>query len=470
MKTSSRQHKPQAVQAFLGQSTAPFFPQAFTQTQLNALVSDLLPRYRDRLFTPVETLSLFIQQALSPDGSCQAVLDSWLAQRALDGRPLASCNTAAYCMARQKLSLSFIQAVTKQVGALVDQEAAESKLWCDRPVRMIDGTSVTLADTAPNRELYPKQRQKGREVASPLCRVSALICYGSGALLNAASGPFNGKGSDEQTLLRSMLHTLNERDILLGDAFYPSYLLLNELHQRQVDGLFAQYGARRRSTDFTKGSRLASRDHLITYRKPPRCPDWMSDEDFARVPKTLCLRELEVKGQLLVTTLLDAKRYPKRSLYNLFKKRWNIELDLRDIKTTLGMEYLRCKTPSMVEKELWVYLLAFNMIRWLMVQAARKARLKPRSLSFKHTLQLYLAWQYRGVGRLGSLLRLITKIKVGQRPGRVEPRALKRRPKPYRLLLLPRAVERELIRIRGHIKRNVAREEIERTLNQWHRA
>jgi len=217
--------------------------------------------------------------------------------------------------------------------------------------------------------------------------------------LDTAMGPCEGKGSDEQSLLREMLDTLQAGDILVGDAFYATSFLLCELIHGGVDGLFEQYGARRRSTDFSAGESLGVRDHLIVLTKPEKKPDWMSQYEYDQAPATLKVRELHAGGKVMVTTFLCPKDTPKPVLKALYRQRWNIELDLRNIKTTLGMEQLRCKTPEMVCKELWVYLLAYNLIRLLMAQAALLADQIPRQLSFKHTVQIWLAWQQHAGGR-----------------------------------------------------------------------
>lgn len=167
-----------------------------------------------------------------------------------------------------------------------------------------------------------------------------------------------------------MLDTLEREDVLLGDAFYPTYFLLCDLVRRGVDGVFEQYGARKRRTDFTTGEKLGARDHLIVLAKPKKKPEWMSWEAYAQAPATLKVREFKAGGKIMVTTFLDPQRAPKNQLKALYRRRWNVELDLRNIKTTLGMEHLRCKTPEMAIKELWVSLLAYNMIRLLMAQAA----------------------------------------------------------------------------------------------------
>ncbi len=225
-----------------------------------------------------------------------------------------------------------------------------------------------------------------------------------------------------------------------------------------MDGVFEQHGSRRRSTDFRRGQRLGQRDHLIAMKKPKKKPDWMSQEAFDQAPETLTVRELYTGGKLLVTTLTCPKDTSKAALKALYRDRWHVELDLRNIKTTLGMETLSCRTPAMAKKEIWVYLLAYNLIRLLMAQAAQLADLLPRQLSFKHTLQLWLSWRQSDPGnyddeKLGRLFILIAQQQVGKRPGRIEPRALKRRPKPFPLLVKPRHAAREEVRKNGHPKK-----------------
>jgi hypothetical protein len=255
-----------------------------------------------------------------------------------------------------------------------------------------------------------------------------------------------------------MLDTLRSGDVLLGDAYYATYFLLCARLERGVDAVFEQHGARRRSTDFRCGQRLGQRDHLITLAKPKRKPDWMAQDVYDQAPDSLNVRELQAGGKVLVTTLLCPKQTPKAALKELFRSRWHVELDLRNIKTTLGLESLSCKTPEMAAKEIWVYLLAYNLIRLMMAQAALLADRLPRELSFKHTLQLWVAWRQCGLGsdhdeRLSVLFVLIAQQRVGNRPGRIEPRAIKRRPKPYPLLVKPRQLARKDVRKNGHPKK-----------------
>ena len=429
-----------------------------TGPQLLDQVEDLLPEHRERLFPPTETLSMFLAQSLSADGSCQQVVNDAMVKRMIGGLKPGKTNTGGYCKARARLPLTMVSTLAIQTGEIVAEGAASWWHWRGRQVRLVDGATVTLPDTEENQAEYPQSNSQKEGLGFPICRLVALLCLGSGALLNAATGPCKGKGSDEQSLLRSILDTLKGDDILLGDAFYATYFLLCELVNRGVDGVFEQHGSRKRSTDFSKGEKLGARDHLIVLNKPKKKPDWMNQDEYDQAPPTLKVREFKAGGKIMVTTFLCSKDTPKSALKVLYRSRWNVELDLRNIKTTLGMETLRCKTPEMAIKELWVYLLAYNLIRLLMAQAALLADQVPRQLSFKHTLQIWVAWQQRGGGTndavsINALLVLIAEPRVGLRPGRVEPRALKRRQKPFPLLTEPRQVAREEIRKNGHPKK-----------------
>jgi len=350
-----------------------------------------------------------------------------------------------------------VSALARYSGGWVAARTPEPWHWRGRPVRLVDGTTVQLPDTAANQDAYPQASTQKPGLGFPLCRLVGIVCLGSGALLNASTGRYQGKGGDEQSLLRSILDTLQRGDVLLGDAFYATYFLLCALRERGIDAVFEQHGARRRSTDFRCGQRLGERDHLIVLQKPDK-PDWMSPADYEQAPATVTVRELRTGGKTLVTTLLCAKQTGKSALKHLYRSRWHVELDLRNIKTTLGMERLSCESPAMVIKEIWVYLLAYNLIRMMMAQAAQLAQRLPRQLSFKHTVQLCIAWDHQGPnlsheGQFQGLFVLIAQQRVGDRPGRIEPRAVKRRPKPYPLLTTPRATARAHVRKHGHPKK-----------------
>ena len=446
------------VRHYVGNADSYAMFNLLTGPQLLDRVEALLPDHRERSFPPTETWSMFVAQALSEDGSCRQAVNDAMVKRVIGGLKPGSTNTGGYCKARARLPETMISTLARDAGLIVAEGAASWWHWRGRRVRLVDGATVTLPDTEENQAAFPQLDSQKAGLGFPICRLVALLCLGSGALRDAAIGPCKGKGSDEQSLLREMLDTLQSGEILLGDAFYATYFLLCELVRGGVDGLFEQYGARKRSTYFRQGEKLGVRDHLTVLTKPEKKPDWMSRYEYDQAPSTLTVREFQAGGKILVTTFLCPKENPKRVLLALYRQRWNAELDLRGIKTTLGMEQLRCKTPEMARKELWVYLLAYNLIRLLMAQAALLADQIPRQLSFKHTVQIWLSWQHHGGGTrdavcINALLVLIAEPRVGLRPGRVEPRALKRRPKPFPLLTKPRPAAREEVLQNGHPKK-----------------
>lgn len=439
-------------------SDAYSFFNLLTGPQLYDQVESLLPTHRERLFPPTETLSIFLAQALSADRSCQNAVNEAAIRRVVGGMKACSTHTGAYCRARARLPLQMVRTLARYTGRWITAHAPEPWCWRGRAVRLVDGTTVAMPDTAANQAHYPQSRNQQPGLGFPLCRLVGLVCLGSGAVLDAAMSAYQGKGADERTLLRCVLDTLERGDVLLGDAYYATYFLLCALASRGVDAVFEQNGVRQRSTDFRRGQRLGQRDHLMVYQKPTVKPHWMSQSDYEQAPDSLTVRELRTGGKTLVTSLLDPKQTSKSDIKQLYASRWQIELDLRNIKTTLGMEHLSCLTPEMAIKEVWVYLLAYNLIRLMMAQAAQIAHCLPRQLSFKHTVQLWIAWGHHCHGKesentLHTLFVLIAQQRVGNRSGRIEPRAVKRRPKAYPFLSKPRALARAYVEQHGHPKK-----------------
>ena len=451
----SKQHR---VQHYAAANDAFDFFNMLTSPDLLDTLEASLPEHRERLFPPTETLSMFLAQALKADRSCQGIVDDAAVKRLIHGLPHCSTHTGAYCKARKRLPLETVTGMARHTGRMIAAECSDTWLWRGRRVRLVDGTTVTLPDTQANQTAYPQQHGQKPGLGFPICRIVGVTCLSSGAVLDAAMGGYKGKGSGEQALLRTLLDIFESGDVMLGDAFYGTYFLLAELRSRGVDALFEQQGMRKRSTDFRLGKKLGIKDHLITLTKPKARPEWMTVEQYASAPDTLDIRELEVGGKTLVTTMTCPNTIPKSALKDLYQQRWQVELDIRNIKTTLGMETLSCKTPEMGEKELWVYLLAYNLIRLIMAQSALMADVLPRALSFKHTLQLWLAWSGASAreddqDNLKKLLALVAEQSVGNRPGRIEPRAIKRRPKPYPLLTKTRDLAREQVMKYGHPKK-----------------
>jgi IS4 transposase len=421
-----------------------------TSPQLLETTEALLPEHRERLYPPTVALSMFMRQALDADGSCQKAVNGWAAQRAADGLKACSTRTGGYCQARQRLPLEMVTALTRETGRLLSARALAPWQWRGRAVKLVDGTGLSMPDTPENQAAYPQPSTQARGVGFPLARMVAVICLATGGALAAAMGPHSGKGSGELGLMRGLLDSFEPDDVMVADALYCNYFLIATLVERGVDVVFEQNGSR--ITDFRRGWSLGTRDHLVTWRRPAR-PEWMTPEQYARVPEDIMLREAKVDGQILVTTLTNAREVSKADLSALYARRWNVELDLRNLKTTTGMDVLNCQTPEMNEKQLWVHLLAYNVIRLLMAQAACNAGVDPRELSFKHTTQLWTEWVARGLSATHDnqrLFDLIAQSKVGHRPGRIEPRTRKRRPKPYPLLTVPRDQARRHVKRHGH--------------------
>ena len=427
------------------------FFNVLTSPALLATTEALLPEHRERLYPPTVALSMFMRQVLEADGSCQKAVNGWAAQRAADGLSRCSVGTGGYCRARQRLALAMASALTRQTGRLLSEKALAQWLWRGRAVKLVDGTGISMPDTEENQAVYPQPSTQAPGVGFPLARLVMVICLATGAALDMALGPHSGKGTGELGLVRSLLQGFRRGDVMLADALYCNYFLIATLMAAGVDVLFEQNGAR--ITDFRRGQSLGTRDHLVHWSKPVARPQWMTPEQYAGFPDELTVREVKVAHRVLVTTLLDHRKVSKDDLSALYARRWNVELDLRNLKTTTGMDELNCQTPQMNEKQLWVHLLAYNVIRLLMAQAASNAGVDPRGLSFKHTVQLWTEWVSRGLSATkdgGRLFTLIAQCRVGNRPGRIEPRMRKRRPKPYPWLKVSRAKARQKIERHGH--------------------
>lgn len=431
------------------------FFNVLTNPELLDVVDQQLPAHRERLFPPTTTLSLFMAQTLNADASCQATIDRHVVERIANHLSPCSTATGAYCKARQRLPLTMVRSLLRHTGRWLTGQSATAWRWQGRAVKLVDGTTITMPDTVNNQWRYPQPHTQRPGLGFPVARVVALLCLGTGAVLDTALGPQAGKKGSEHALFHTLLPAITAGDIMLADRYYCSYAMIALLRARGADVVFQQH--QRRHTDFRKGQPLGTLDHVVVWNKPAMKPSWLSQEAFDELPETMQLREVRVGSKVLVSTLLSLDQVSAQGLKALYAQRWNVELDLRNIKTTLGLDRLVCKTPAMNEKQWCVGLLAYNLVRWLMLRSAKLADVLPRQLSFKHSLQLWLAWSQRGLPpdetQIECLLILIAPRRVGQRPGRIEPRAVKRRPKPLPLLTQPRAIAREKIRRFGHPKR-----------------
>lgn len=418
-----------------------------TQPELLEVIQEELLSYRNRLYTPIQTLCMFVSQALRSDRSCQNVVN----EMALSTNQ--SVATGGYCKARQRLSETMVSGLTKAVANHNEEQVKTRWRWQGRTVYLVDGTTLTMPDTPANQESYPQTSALPKGLGFPICRMVGVMSLSTGSLMDACVSPYHGKGASEQTLLRNMLGVFKRGDVVLADAFYSTYFLLEHMIAHEIDILFVQHGARSRTTDFTSGVVLGENDHLIMLKKPKLKPEWMEQEEYDSAPNELTIREFKAGGKTLITTMLNPKKHPLKALGALYKQRWQIEVDFRNIKSTLGLRSLSCKTPQMAIKELWIYFLAYNLIRSIMLASAHQCTLLPREISFKHTLQLIEAFSNNSNIPIKQLLRRICEKQIGNRTGRIEPRAIKKRRNEYPFLMKPRIIAREVIKQNGHLRK-----------------
>jgi hypothetical protein len=407
---------------------------------------------RDAVYTPLLTLWAFLAQVLSPDGSCRAAVARVLAWLVAQGQPPCTPKTDPYCKARQRLPEALLPRLVRETGQALHAEAPADWRWQGRKVKVVDGTTVSMPDTPANQRDYPQNPSQAPGLGFPIARLVVVFCLACGTALDAALGRYQGKETGENALLRTLADAFAPGDIVLGDRYYGGWFDLALWQQRGVDVVVRLHQLRR--ADFRRGRRLGRGDHVVRWPKPAR-PDWMDAATYAGLPDALEVREVHVRVTqpgfrtrrlVVVTTLGDADAFPARELAALYRARWHAELDLRSLKITLGMDVLRCKSPAMVRKEVWAHLLAYNLIRTVMAQAAAELDLAPRELSFAGAVQTLTAFAERlleaGPATAEELrewlLLAIASHPVGDRPDRVEPRARKRRPKDYPHLHRPR--------------------------------
>lgn len=424
------------------------FEQLLSQESIQEELKKDLPQYRQRSYSPTQTLSMFLSQVLSADASCQNIVN----KKALYSD--VSTTTGGYCKARQRLPLDMVINLSKHISHKSTQAIPKRWKFQGRDVYLVDGTTFTMPDSKENQNKYPQQNSLKPGLGFPICRAVAIISLTTGSLIDAAICPYQGKGASEQVLLRSMLPHFKQGDIIVADAFYSTYYLLAYVIAHGIDIVFVQNGARARKSDFTTGEILGRHDHIITLTKPSSKPEWMDKESFEALPRTLRIRELQRGGKILISTFLHKNRVSASSIKNLYKQRWHIEVDFRNIKSTLGMKDFSCKTPQMVIKEMWVYFLAYNIMRHIMLESALYNALLPRQLSFKHTVQLLNNLSGNDDDQLyEKLLFLMGQKIIGNRGGRIEPRAIKRRHNDFSLLMQPRSTVRDKVRANGHPKK-----------------
>ena len=431
----------------IGEVFEKFIPRALLKKEATGAMS------RDRLFSKENTFWAFFSQILDADGGCMEVIRKLQSYASIKGIKVPSSSTASYCTARKKLPEQLLSDILAHTAERLEL-MPETGMLNNRRVIVVDGTGVTMPDTVQNQEVWPQLSNQKSGCGFPTARICACFSLASGALLSYAIG---NKKNNELPLFRKQWHIFKQGDIFLGDKGFCSYFDIASLKKQDVDSVVTL--ARR--APGTAGSCikiLGPDDLLISWERPVYTANMVySKDEWATLPKKLVLRQIKVsvnipgfrtQGFHIITTLLDAGQYPAAELAELYLKRWDVELFFRDIKTTMGMDILRCQTPGMIRKEILMYFIAYNCVRRLMYEAAEEADLEVRQVSFKGSLQALRNWephlnqakvsQAERFRLVSDLYDAMTNTPIRQRPGRSEPRCIKRRPKSYQLLTAPR--------------------------------
>jgi len=412
--------------------------------------------YYESLYNPVTALWLFLSQVMHANPTLAATVECFLAWRLGQGLSPCSSDTGAYARARKRLPEALLALLTRHSGSEADRAAATGWRWLGRVVKVFDGSTVSMPDTPANQAAYPQSRAQPAGVGFPLARIGVLFSLSVGTVLDLGFRRWAGKFQSELAMLRDMFSMLEAGDVLLTDRYLCSYMEIAVLHGRGVDFVGRMHAHRK--VDFRRGTRLGPKEHLVEWTKPAR-PDWMSPQEYAALPETMSIREFShqvlrkgyrTRTIVVATTLLDAESYPPAEIAELYRLRWDAEINLRSLKTMMNMDVLRCQTPEMVRKEVWAHLLAYNLIRTVIAQAAATHRKHPRQISFTRALRTLEAFRptlaHANSEHLPvlyeQLLQAIASHEIGHRPNRIEPRQRKRRPKPYKLMTQPRTEAR----------------------------
>jgi len=440
-----------AVRARFARNQGLPFADILTEASIREVLIDHGVKYRDRVFNPVTTIWGFLGQVLSEDHSCRDAVSRIIAHRAANGGTVCSPNTASYCNARSRILTNVLRTLATRTAQELQASMTDEWKWNGRSVFIFDGSSVSMPDTPKNQTVYPQPPSQQPGLGFPLARIGVLLSLATGACHDLAIAPYRGKGTGETNLLRRMYNTLKPGDLVLADALFDDYFIACELCQRGIDIVaHAQY---ERTGSWTAESRPDG--NILAWQRPTK-PRGMTGEKYQSYPKQLPMREVTVDArdrnnrakQFKVVTTILALSIDGKQIGDLYERRWNVEVDIRSIKSTMQMDILRCKTPDMVHKEIWTHLLAYNLLRTIMAVAANENDMEPRQISFKGAKQALTAFapkieaarQEDRSPLIDAMLTTIAYHRVGNRPGRWEPRARKRRPKPGARLTQPRHV------------------------------
>jgi putative transposase len=405
---------------------------------------------RARIYVTSVTVWVFLSQVLSTHHGCVTAVTKLIAYRVALGLAACCAKTGAYCIARDKLDEQSMQRLLKHTGQAVEEQASDDWLWLGHRVITADGTTVTMADTVENQTEYPQQRGQSPGCGFPIMRMVVFFALATGTVLETATGKYRGKLTHEVSLFREIDACIEENDVFLADRAYAGWFDMTRLSARGSHVVVRKHHLRR--SDFRTGRRLGRDDHIIRLQKPQR-PKWMSREEYDDYPEFIDIREMRIRFQqkgfrtreiIVHTSLLDDCKYSKDDIAALFRRRWQAELNLRSLKTVMQMDHLRCKKPHRVRNEVRAHMIAYNLIRQVMSEAAIEAGVPPWQISFKATMSTLtdmlpvLCMIHDPTELCRVLLACCQQHTVGNRPDRYEPRVLKRRPKQYKLMQKPR--------------------------------
>jgi hypothetical protein len=406
--------------------------------------------WRERVLDPVTTVHVFLLQILHGNTACTVL-------SRLAGVPFCA---AAYCRARARLPVALFKGLLERISAALYPDLQATARWRGHRTWSLDGSSFSMPDTPALQEHFGQPGNQAKGCGFPVAHVLALFHAGTGLLLQAVASPLRTHDMRHAATLHP---ALEEGDILLADRGFASFTHLALLSGRKIHAVFrchqqqiVNFRVNRRHTGQRrphKGMprsryvrRLGHWDQVVEYRKPKAKPKWMDEASYATLPETLLVRELRFltpqRGHrtrviTLVTTLLDPDAYPAAELAELYRSRWQIEVNFRHLKTTMGMEVLHCQTVDGVLKEMYMFALAYNLTRLVMLEASRRQQVPLERISFIDALR----WL-----RDADVDTPLTPLVVNPyRPDRLEPRVLKRRLKEYDLMKKPRAKLRKAL-------------------------
>ena len=442
---------------FAQAASLPFSDVLPAQVVIDSLQSMGVQFYKS-LYNPVTVLWLFLSQVIHANPTLAATVENFLAWRLGQGLPPCSADTGGYARARQRLPEKLLEMLTLYSGREAQRQAKTDWLWMGRVVKVFDGSTVSMPDTPENQAAYPQPANQTPGVGFPLARIAVLFSLSVGTVLSLGLRRWAGKFQSELAMLRDMFGLFDSGDILLTDRYLCSYMEIAVLGSRGVDFVGRMHAQRK--VDFRRGQWIGLQEHLVQWIKPPR-PDWMSLKEYAALPATMGMREIRYRVErhgyrpntiTVATTLLDSATCPWEEVAQLYGLRWDAETNLRSLKTMMNRDVLRCQTPEMVRKEIWAHLLAYNLIRTVIAQAAVTHGKHPRQLSFTRAMRTLEAFRpilaHSPRDRLAALydqlLKAIASHEIANRPHRLEPRQRKRRPKPYKLMTKPRNEARRL--------------------------